>query len=453
MKVAAARLMRLAAEVMPQRRVGFIRNAGRNLPTTRASLAALAPLVEADPRQPVPEALLESANHNPYGGASVGDGISPSVGRMGADLLKAAGWALETDPDLSRGADLYLLAGDLLLAAPEAKLDAELVALWPYLERTIRFDFPPGAPAAPDDASAALMKDSGFMALLDRVAAMGLRDPGGREWDRAHLARLLAPIWLARSPAAHEPLPENQTERLMHAAAAPRMDWALPTLIPGEWTHLSPADAAVVLTLVGEAERLGEKRWPLTLEHACDRVRSRSLACYGGALLFELQGYGSGGEPGLMSVLMAGDRLFVAEGTSAPLHHATDAVGLRLDTPDARRDFLVLFAGWVSSGEGRFHVIATERDLAPRFTGSPEQWDAVAPLIAPLEDLGRGEDGRWGFDATVLYGDALFRARFRLNEIGQVVMTDEEMLAHGLPVNVEVRDGPLVHLRTGREDA
>lgn len=443
MKAAAARLMRLAAEVMPQQRPGFIRNAGRHLPTTRASLAALAPLVEQDPRQPVPEVLLESGEHNPYGGTGTG---SPSVGRMGADLLKAAGWAMETDPELSAGADLYNLAGDLLLAAPEAKLDADLIALWPHLERTVRFDFRPEVPVSRDETEA-LLKEADFADLVDRIGAMGLRD-GERPLGRGHLALLLAPLWQARKPPSRDPLPDDQLERLIHAASAPRTDWIMPPMIPGDWTDLPPADAAVVLTLIGEAVRLGEKRWPITLEHACDRVRSRNLACYGGALLFEIQGYGDGGEPGIMSALMVGEHILLAEGTSAPLHHATDAAGVRLDTAEARRDFLVLFAGWVSSGDGRFHILTKPEDLAARFTGDPARWEALIPHVRPLDDLGKGEDGRWGFDATVLYGDALFRARFKLNELGQVVMTDEDMVAHDLPVKVEARDGPLVHLRT-----
>lgn len=450
-KVAAARLMRLAAEVMPEERAGFVRVAGRHLTTTRASLAALAPLVEANPRQEVPEDLLAAGEDNPFGG--LGEG-RPSVGAMAAHLLKAASWSLERDPELAPGAELYALAADLLAAAPGAMLDGALVELWPYLERVTQAAGHPVIPVSKelrDD----LLAEGQFAAIVDRV-----RETLPREaWSptdspaRMDLARVLAPVWLSRRPVTLDALPEAQIERLIHAASAPRMAWAAPPMIAGDWTTLPPADAAVILTLVGETVRLGEKRWPITLEHACDRVRTRPVACHGGGLLIEIQGYGDGAEPGLMSALMVGERLFLADGTSAPLHHATDAAGVKLDGAQARRDFLVLFAGWVSSDEGRFHILTTPDDLAGRYAGGPELWPKVAGSIEPLVDLGRGEDGRWGFDATVLYGRDLYRARFKMNELGQVTMTDERPVMSDLPVLLEVRDGPLVHLRAAAGEA
>lgn len=339
----------------------------------------------------------------------------------------------------------------LLKLAPEARIGPELRDLRPYLEAGSGRSFdPPADPAVVD----ALMEEPLFVERAEQVfrTAYGKDFNGMAQEARHRWASLLAGEWIKREGPVPVALTPDQRAGLEHALAHPRADWVMPPILPGPWTEAGAGDAAVLLELISEKVRVGPARVPMAEALMCDRVRTRPLACHGGVLLVEAQGYSGDMSPGIVQALIHDNHILIADGASAPLHDFNDVVSPALDTAQARRDYLQLFVNWVRQDEGnRFQIIETPAQLADRLPGRPDLVEANAGHLAPLVDRGRDSDGAWRMSAVVGYDDALFRTVFAVTDTGLVEMVDDEPIASGVPLSREVQDGWLVRPGTGEE--
>lgn len=127
-------------------------------------------------------------------------------------------------------------------------------------------------------------------------------------------------------------------------------------------------------------------------------------------------------------------RMFHLDGTSAPIHDANEADPIKV-TEDNCLEYLRFFCYFVHGDEGPFLIVedidhpALDRSKLEAGTRKVIE-DALR--VAAFE--GQTEDGHFETSAMVLYGNALFSARFSMSENGMIEMIDDEPVAADLPV-------------------
>jgi hypothetical protein len=340
-------------------------------------------------------------------------------------------------------------AARLLELAPNAEFGTRLRECLPYLQKLHSGEnaLPPGPGGLTEIEDAwldvpGLLAEPRFHALARDCCRM--RD--GRDLDempsqmREVWSASLAGYWRKRN-AGKQSLRTPEMERLDHAVRHPRFGWASPPLMRGSWRELSPADAMAVLALIGQWHRVGDCRVPFPLAHACDRVRTRQLACYDGALLVEVQGMSGNGRVGIASFLLADDGVHAIDGRSLWLHERNELFGTGLDGPDAWLDYLRLFATRVHADEGAFWPLESADDLLARALDVESVRTACASHAHPIRPCGYDEEGRRLFSTAVCYGQGLYESVFALAPDGLLEMVDDRPLAAGLPLRVMRMDG------------
>ena len=364
--------------------------------------------------------------------------------RNSAALFRGAAGADGADevrPELLEAGFMFDWAADELDQAPGGHTGPELEALKPYLV-AVRGG---GDVTPPDEKTTRQLLASPRFAELIRTVfeiAYGRDFSTLDEQIQLAWAGRVASVWLRLEGQAAEPLTEDQRAAVAYAVQHPRAAWCMPPIVTGDWTDASPADAAVLLTMISEVARVGQAGAPLAVACYCDRVRTRPLACHGGVLLVEAQGYAAGGQPGVIQALVHPERIFLCDGLSDGLHHFNDRFGARLDTAEARRDYFMLFVNWVRTLHGsRFQPLATPDALAGRLVG-----ETVLPDAPPIRESGPDETGAWRMDTRLCFEDGVWDAVFILTPQGLVTMVEETEVAVGLPVTREVQDGWLVRL-------
>lgn len=333
----------------------------------------------------------------------------------------------------------------LLAAAPAAALTQEFASLLPFL--LVIGGCPP--PPVRDTAGpllARLLALPAFRAVAMRTCML-VREESFDDLsadEQFRWASQLGSTWIYLH--GHPPTPTGfaRGELLVARLASPAMDWALPPLAPGAWTEPGLADAAALLRMICEAPDRWTGRLPPPLQHHCDRVRCRPIACYDEGLLVELQGYTQEGWPGLLSVIVHPSAIAVANGDSWPLHRFNRRVSPRLDTAEARRDYALLFLNWTRAEGARFHPLEDVGEIRHRAI-EPEQLSEVEPLLSRVRDEGRDGE-RWRIGSAISHSGSLYRASFLLAADGAVEMIEEFEALRSLPLVPEVQDGFLLRL-------
>lgn len=175
----------------------------------------------------------------------------------------------------------------------------------------------------------------------------------------------------------------------------------------------------IALTEEGQAldERL-RKALLANLDHIVS-ARRRTLSFYPGWLLVELTFHVDGVQT-IASVLWDGRSRFVPlPGKSAPIHSLNASGALRIGNERAAVDYLEFFCSHVWGDAGPFLLVQSADD--PRLVGArPET--TVAPIAI--------QQGGQGYVATthVIYGEQLFKAQFRIEHNGNVVMLEDTPL-------------------------
>ena len=339
-------------------------------------------------------------------------------------------------------------ARELLDIAPNARLGARLRELRPCLRdmRAILAGWGKARALSPWLLESVL-ENAGFRAAArDSYAMMmdgdfdALPAPGQRVW-----AEMLAGPWSQRNDIVPE-LSADEQARIEHAARNPRMPWSRVPLLPGDWLELPPESAAAVLKRIGRQYRVGQAKVAVVVAQACDRVRTRSLACYDGAVLVEVQGYPGGVRPGIASFLLVGNATHAADGGSAWIHDVNDAIGVRLSGRQAQLDYLRLFLNHMRASGNRFQPVETAGALLERAIDAASVRALCEAHARPMVGIGHDAEGRRLFRAVLCHRDVLVDVTIALAPQGLLEMVDEKLLAVEVPLQAERMDGLFVVL-------
>ena len=129
---------------------------------------------------------------------------------------------------------------------------------------------------------------------------------------------------------------------------------------------------------------------------------------------------------------------YLLDGASDPIHDVNDDEGLKLDASLAA-DYIRYFLFAMRADDEPFILFeAPPAKVPPKLR-------AAANDAQPLTAAGTDAQGRWLFDATVVFQGTSFRARFALASDGQVEMIDDEPLRADFPAGL-VSPPPLLGL-------
>ena len=254
----------------------------------------------------------------------------------------------------------------------------------------------------------------------------------------AGLRRLQAVQALLAPRPERDGLVDDRPRQL--AAGLGRADWLDTPPLPGDWDDLTGVAAAAVLA------RLWPRLQAAGLELASieiRRLRQLHLSFYRGCALADVQLQRPGpATPVLVSALVSAGGAALLDGTSGLLH-AINPDLLALDGDTATLAYLRFFCAFVRGEDGPFQIVddicALPMDDGSRDALPPEVRQAIAPPCALNGDL--ATDGWRRFDACVLYGNALFRATFKVLSTGIVEMEDVQPIASDLPIRMRRYDG------------
>lgn len=127
-------------------------------------------------------------------------------------------------------------------------------------------------------------------------------------------------------------------------------------------------------------------------------------------------------------------KMFLLDGTSAPIHEANEAGPVKV-TEENALDYLRFFCYFVHGDEGPFLIV---EDINHPAIDQAKLQDATRKVIEgalrPAAFEGKTKEGALESSALVLYGNALFSARFSMTQNGMIEMVDDEPIAADLPV-------------------
>jgi hypothetical protein len=209
--------------------------------------------------------------------------------------------------------------------------------------------------------------------------------------------------------------------------------WPCRPMMPGAWRNVPPA---LCTAIAAEGARRGDMHtmlpWPI------ERMRSLPLGFYPGLFLTEALARYAVDAAGVFRMLIGPDTLMLLDGTSPPLH-ALNARMLLLEDDAQTRQYLRFFCGAVHGEAGPFRVV--ER-LDGLMLNPDLDAHAVAQVQAAVRSIRRGRGANADvYTATVVYGTALFRARFRVKMRGMVEMLDDEPLLPNALAHAGTYDG------------
>lgn len=199
--------------------------------------------------------------------------------------------------------------------------------------------------------------------------------------------------------------------------------------ITGNWTPLQATTAAL----------LGERLYDFGAVPRSQPVGPiRAMRCpFNGDYLFCDVALGEPGlGQGMVCFLYGRDGVRKLTGASEVIHAINAQKPPDLSTRAREAFYLQFFCLFVQGGDGPFEVLLDAATLAPG------DFDATA-LRRPEKNE---RTGLW--TAFVLYGKALFRTEFAVQEDGHVRMESDEAIAQGVTRQPDlVYDGPLRRLR------
>jgi AAA+ superfamily predicted ATPase len=184
-----------------------------------------------------------------------------------------------------------------------------------------------------------------------------------------------------------------------------------------------PCDPAVVEEIMD----LLRGRAPVSLKDGTVAdARCARLPFYRNHELLELR---LKGVPNLerLFLLFAGDDALWLDGTSTAIHDANAAEVLAL-TDATVLDYVRFFLFFVRGDSGAFTLLESPEEITPK-TVSVETLAERRGQVTPFRLRVPGADGRFGVEATVAYGDALFSAVFAVEAAGNIEMVEDDPLS------------------------
>ncbi|MCP5368317.1 MAG: type IV secretory system conjugative DNA transfer family protein [Hyphomicrobiales bacterium] len=198
---------------------------------------------------------------------------------------------------------------------------------------------------------------------------------------------------------------------------------------PDAWTTLDDGARDGVLDRI--APRLEQQPYPTDTA----RLSRWSMPFFKDVDLYCLH-LDDGGRGRLAFFAASPQRLYFFDGTSDRIHAMNENEGLDLDSHNVI-DYLFFFSATIITEEGRFLIVDEFEDIL--WSEQPESdieemlRDSLGPVR--LTDPGQDRDAPFMLEAAVLYGDSLFRARFRTHRDGNVEMVGDEPIMTGLRVD------------------
>lgn len=206
----------------------------------------------------------------------------------------------------------------------------------------------------------------------------------------------------------------------------------LPPLLHGDWHLVETAGAAALLARAAGAGLLEELEFRGLRLHF---VRSLDIALDQPTRLSELVVTTTGGEAGAIVLLSTAGRETRIDGNSHRLHQLNTDIGRKLSTTVQALEYMRLFCSAVTGEEGTFRIFDHPSQLLSR----PEMGEqerarlgALAARPAPVEGSApQQSEGLFTFDAPILYGGHVFRARLLVHSNGFIEMPEDEAIEEG----------------------
>jgi hypothetical protein len=236
-------------------------------------------------------------------------------------------------------------------------------------------------------------------------------------------------------PRAYKPVVPRQAALALDSEAG----WHLPPAFPGEWIELLSTDAEEAVDRVRAAF---PEVWVEGVAERVRAVRRMPMACYPGfealEVLFQLRDMSRFSQLVLLGATLA---VWITGPVNAihELNKLQDEDGkpyLDITTDDRAGEYIRFFCGAVHGPDGPFLVLRSDAELRTYLRPEaeyevPEDTFAVAPM---MRVEGEAKESAWQTEMTVLYANALFRTRFRLQKTGEIEMVEDRPLTQNLLV-------------------
>lgn len=195
-----------------------------------------------------------------------------------------------------------------------------------------------------------------------------------------------------------------------------------------KWQTVSGNDMAPFLNAIN----------PISGKHTANaasaKVEWAQLPFYKNIALVRVNDSSWGAETGPFWFLAKQGQMFHLDGTSAPIHDANEAGPISV-TEENVINYLRFFCFFVHGDEGPFYVVEDlEKSALDQAKMDDTTRQVVEGSIVDAAFEGKDDKGQFIASAIVLYGDALFSARFALTTDGMIEMTDDDPIAGDLPI-------------------
>lgn len=124
------------------------------------------------------------------------------------------------------------------------------------------------------------------------------------------------------------------------------------------------------------------------------------------------------------------------DGTSPPIHEMNAEAPIKVNEENVL-EYLRFFCFFVRGEDGPFYILESMDD--PYLPGDIDDKTraVIQGTVRPANYEGRDDEGNYLCDGIVFYSDALFEAKFAVQEGGMIEMLDDDSIAGDLPVQID----------------
>lgn len=199
------------------------------------------------------------------------------------------------------------------------------------------------------------------------------------------------------------------------------------------WQPLGPEDLA---GLVGQLTPI-DGRYPLNLDTLSGY--RRSLPWYSETELLYLHDRNCVNPRLRFWYMRLNGDLYRLNGTSPPIHEMNVKAPIQL-TARTAADYLRFFCFFVRGDQGPFYLCEDAAD--PLIPGARDEKTGavIRSTVRPISFEGINNEGHYMLEGVLQYSNAIFTARFAVENSGKATMVDDEPIAADLPMKI---DAPL----------
>ena len=210
-------------------------------------------------------------------------------------------------------------------------------------------------------------------------------------------------------------------------------DWPFVPIVEGNW------DYGVELGAVSRLLHQLGNVYDWVVFSGFNKVKSArriKLEFYKDTFLYELLTYKDETFTGFLTFIAPkSSEISLLSGASPVIHELNRKIPLELDAHNLK-DYLKFFCHSVHGEEGAFTIIDSGERLS--FFNFGEKEDLVKSLVSKLSSRWNKKSKIWKVEANIKYSNAVFSAKFEVENSGMVKMTDDEPLLSDLKFSSEV---------------